>query len=321
MRAVEAMFMCADLRQKLQFPKFKDIMKIHLLQAHELSVTDNLYEFAYRMTEALPIITSEIPLYFVKGEMTDLVQHASNQLSDEDLVDVSVAPTRRGFVYFDTPIEGVDLRGSTIKMNACVWYFDNTDSLLLYMFNDMYRSPDDPSKQVLSDKSKMKLQEVAGRWSFIGMMGMKAGDPIGNALPPVDEKVKSYYEEKENFIPVPSTNFVRVLHAYWLLMGQTLVNMREEVGDKRVARSQRQMNLPNLVTVMEYRRYKSDTQYIGEGAIEWSHRWIVRGHWRWQPYKDEQGKTLRKRIWIAPFMKGPEDKPLVVTDKIYALTR
>lgn len=325
MRPVEAMFMCADLRTKLQFAEFRWGLVSHLLQSNNITEKNEAFsmELATRLVDALGVITSEIPMYFVKDEMTDLIQHASNQLSDEDLIDVTIAPTRRGFVYFDKPIEGVDLRGESIKMNACVWFFDNTDSLLLYMFNDMYRTPDQPSQQILNDKMLQKRQEKLkqGRWSFIGMMAEKGGKPIGSPLPEQDEQTKTFYEESEGFTPVPSTNFIRVLHAYWLMMGQTLVHVTEERGDKRVARSQAQMGLPNLVTVIQYRRKENTNEYVGESSIEWSHRWIVRGHWRWQPYKDEQGKDSVKRIWIAPFMKGPDDKPLVITDKVYALIR
>lgn len=39
---------------------------------------------------------------------------------------------------------------------------------------------------------------------------------------------------------------------------------------------------------------------------EWAWRWVVNGHWRNQPYKDNQ----RKLIYILPYVKGPDDKPL-----------
>jgi len=325
MRPVEALFMCADLRQKLQFRNFKGVLVGHLLACNtqnDLSERVSI-ETANRLVDALPVITAEIPIYFVKNEMTDLIQHASNQLTNEDLIDVSVAPTRRGFVYFDQPIEGVDVRGTSIKLNACVWFFDNKDNLMLYMFNDMYRTPDQVSQGLLDDKvmSKRRDKLQLGRWSFIGMMMENAGKPIGSPLVEPNEETKTFYEETEGFTPEPSTNFINVMHAYWLMMGQTLVDVREERGDKRVARSQAQMGLPNLVTVIQYRRKENLNEYVGESSVEWSHRWIVRGHWRWQPFKDENGKDAVKRIWIAPFMKGPDDKPLVITDKVYALTR
>jgi hypothetical protein len=36
-----------------------------------------------------------------------------------------------------------------------------------------------------------------------------------------------------------------------------------------------------------------------------AHRFIVRGHWRWQAHGE--GRALRRRQWIQPFWKGPEN--------------
>ena len=45
----------------------------------------------------------------------------------------------------------------------------------------------------------------------------------------------------------------------------------------------------------------------GEDRARWklASRFIVRGHWRNQPYGPK--RELRKRTWIEPFFKGPED--------------
>lgn len=44
-------------------------------------------------------------------------------------------------------------------------------------------------------------------------------------------------------------------------------------------------------------------------------RWIVRGHWRQQACG--VGRTDRRRIYIAPHYKGPEDGTLVVRDTVF----
>lgn len=43
-------------------------------------------------------------------------------------------------------------------------------------------------------------------------------------------------------------------------------------------------------------------------SIEWKHRWLVRGHVRAQWYPSEQAHRL---IWIAPYLKGPVDAPML----------
>lgn len=63
-------------------------------------------------------------------------------------------------------------------------------------------------------------------------------------------------------------------------------------------------------------RQNSDSQH-GE-FVEWSCRWIVNGHWRNQPYANGE----RKLIYILPYVKGPDDKPLKVpTHTVYSVSR
>lgn len=54
--------------------------------------------------------------------------------------------------------------------------------------------------------------------------------------------------------------------------------------------------------------------------VEWACRWAVRGHWRQQAVGE--GRRQRRPLWIAPFWKGPEDKPVKVTPKrVFAVIR
>lgn len=51
--------------------------------------------------------------------------------------------------------------------------------------------------------------------------------------------------------------------------------------------------------------------------VDWSHRWIVGGHWRNQYISEAEGHRL---TWVHEHVKGPEDKPLVA-DRYVALVR
>lgn len=44
--------------------------------------------------------------------------------------------------------------------------------------------------------------------------------------------------------------------------------------------------------------------------VDWSHRWLVRGHWRNQACGPKREK--RQTVWVTPYVKGPDDKPLVI---------
>lgn len=52
----------------------------------------------------------------------------------------------------------------------------------------------------------------------------------------------------------------------------------------------------------------------------YSCQWVVSGHWRNQPHGPS--RSLRKLVYVNPYIKGPEDKPLKpVSQKVYAVMR
>jgi len=78
-----------------------------------------------------------------------------------------------------------------------------------------------------------------------------------------------------------------------------------------VRRAKRLKFQDRQVTVIRLRRPKTKPQSEGE-PINYSHRFIVRGHWRnqWFPSLD-----THRQIYIHEFIKGPEDKPLRISDR------
>jgi hypothetical protein len=63
----------------------------------------------------------------------------------------------------------------------------------------------------------------------------------------------------------------------------------------------------------------------GEGEVEWTHRWLVMGHWRKLGRaglgKDRSGNYCVKDFtWVMEHEKGPDDLPLV-TDKVRVIHR
>ena len=85
---------------------------------------------------------------------------------------------------------------------------------------------------------------------------------------------------------------------------QRIVSNTPAVVSRQVRRQAERKNLPP-VRVLDLRT----PQRASEGSFsrEWHHRWVVRGHWRRQWYPASQ---THKLIWIDPYIKGPDDKPL-----------
>lgn len=65
----------------------------------------------------------------------------------------------------------------------------------------------------------------------------------------------------------------------------------------------------NAVKVVQLRpRVSTGRRSKSGGGRQYTHRWEVEGHWRNQAYGP--GRTLRRSVWIAPYVKGPKDKPI-----------
>jgi len=66
----------------------------------------------------------------------------------------------------------------------------------------------------------------------------------------------------------------------------------------------------SLVTL---RKLRPNGERVNSKGIEYSHQWLVTGHWRSLP--------SNKYTWVRPHIKGPEDKPLLLKKKVYKWIR
>lgn len=115
--------------------------------------------------------------------------------------------------------------------------------------------------------------------------------------------------------------FERLVCSLWLLVQQRVAVQRVAPvsrAERRRWGRDHDTPIPEVVLV-ELRRPASTTHEDTAGVhVDWSHRWIVDGHWRNQ-YHPSTGEHVP--TWIAPHIKGPDDKPLVVKRKVNAWVR
>lgn len=289
--------------------------------------------------------------YRVTHDMSMMVEHASMGLDGLDRFDHSLAPTGCGFVAFDRPMPVQDMRGKTMLIHYLVWgpvglnlvSGSRRTGTLMVAFNDTWRQPDqvqdtfyegvlDHFIEEVGEKDAHQIVEshrrTMGRWATVGASVFTDDQRLGPALSlPNEEDQARLIAEGDT--PVPGTNVIRYLHALWLMMGQTVARVEPEEPDRPSRRRAVKRKLPPKVTVIKLRRETGGSQrQHGESDVEWAHRWVVRGHWRWQAVSErhhlaqeiEPGK-FRARIWINPFVKGPESAPFRQSDKVYSLER
>lgn len=102
-----------------------------------------------------------------------------------------------------------------------------------------------------------------------------------------------------------------LIQALFKFMDQKIVGVERQGPPRPERRRMKRAKMPIWeVKVISLRRYQQGTgiqvQAPG-GTIDWQCQWTVSGHWRKQPYP---AKGTVEVIWIEPYIKGPEDKPL-----------
>lgn len=113
----------------------------------------------------------------------------------------------------------------------------------------------------------------------------------------------------------------------WFLSALLLLNQRvlttesQEVDRPARRRLDRQTSLhARSVEIVQLRRAvpaQSDTH--DSKTVEWSHQWIVSGHWRQQFYPST---GEHRPVFVLPYVKGPENKPLKPPRaKVFAVVR
>lgn len=127
-----------------------------------------------------------------------------------------------------------------------------------------------------------------GYWPY----GMPMGELVGRGRPSFDRMCRATLYAAATFIRqrIFCVNSLRA----------------ERHLRKRIERAN--MQVQPIVRVVELRRREVMGRKDGDPVEhEWSCQWLVRGHWRQQFYPS---KHANQPIWITPYVKGPDDKPL-----------
>jgi hypothetical protein len=116
----------------------------------------------------------------------------------------------------------------------------------------------------------------------------------------------------------------RHLLATWLLFGQTVTKLQSETPP-RYLRRRADRFMPENGDIVIVRLRKEITvgpkdkpeDYEPDEEPWYTHRFLVKGHWKRQHYGP--GNTETKLLWISPYVKGDESLPLILKDRVYSL--
>lgn len=338
MRPSEVLDAHVDLMTRLGDPTFDRI--VNALGEFEFGRSGGMLH-KQGTTPIAQILKSALPVahtFRVTHDMSMLVEHAASTLDDLDRFDSRLAPTGVGFVALDRPLRVVDMRGKIMLIHYLIWgpvASNMGPSTMVVCFNDQWHEPDEVAQAMLMAQDGFTPEAVeayrsaAGRWATVGMSAFfndqRLGPQVAMPSPAAQAQLIA-----EGDTPHPGTNIIRYVHALWLLMEQTVARVEKEPVDRPAKRRAKKMSLPGTVTVIRLRRESGAPRQPGESNVEWAHRFVVRGHWRWQAVSEhhplaqevEPGK-FRARIWINPFVKNAHrtDLPFKQTEKVYSLER
>lgn len=289
--------------------------------------------------------------FYVAPHMTDLIAHAAQGLDEHDQYRHEFLPADRGFAWFDAPLTSIDMWGNPSAIAAVSWRVGTaTDQhgatrpgVAVVLWADCM-NPNDIIGAVLEierspeegERVKARLRETIGSLQPASAWMIPWGERVGPAMVATDQEYQARnWKDNEihlggrtvDTLPSEVPSLSRQLLAFWMLLGQTVTTVRDGEVSRPFAKRAQRRGIPARVTVIELRRHATTRNDNAETHVEWQHQWIVRGHWAWricgqqhpdaQPYKD--GWAVR--LYISPYVKGPEDKPLHQAQHVYAFRR
>lgn len=333
MRAAQVLDMQADLERRFHSRAFRDFIKYTMTPYYK-----NEIEFAapQALVEAAHGHVKNADAYRVTDDMSMLVQYSATKLEAEDKWDHHLAPTPWGIVRFDKPLPIHDVRNKVMLIHWMTWgpvsikvehptfkYAEEKPGTFVTFWNDAITMPDEVQQELFRDFNPKtpygpEFLKVMGRWAFIGAEVIPDGTSLGEQMLPVDDEMFQRIVSEGDTPAKSWTNSRRYAHALFLLLNDTISRTTEERIPRAAQRRIGALPIPGRVSVIALRRMAGSTSH-GESLAWLTHRFVVRGHWRWQRYG--HGLSEQRRIWISPFVKGPEGAPFVQTTKVYELKR
>lgn len=322
MRPHEVLDHQADFAERMKHPTFRSELGrliLNQLETRGVKVEDTLYDI---LATHARISYS----YHVEEHMTDVVFRRAESFSDERAIGSFVPPTEIGFVVLDKPIRHRELRGEYQLGHAIMWSPIHTNmgpSWFISIWNDTVREPDEVylrlEKAGIAEHGLAKhelARRIMGRWdvTVVHVLPRGTDNHIGPmVIEPNDDQLAQ--AARQGFTATSGHNTMRLVAALWELMGESVQTASEIPRAWR--RRAEKARIPPRVTVIALRR-NDHGEPVEPSHIEWQHRWRVRGHLR--KITDRQTGEVRY-TYVHPHVKGPVDKPIIETRKVYDLKR
>lgn len=270
--------------------------------------------------------------FYVSQEMMDVLIAATVSVPEDVSLTATDLPSPFGWVKLASPLTLLDIRSRPLRFHACSWAQIGSRVQIIW-YTDKY------DRQDSTNPTKEEMLKALPRWTPSHSVVIPFGEtfPVSPQLRSKDGSIITPEHKLEirhddsgfavrvagdtdgfDMVDGPSVD-LQFLYAFFRILKQKIVTKRQETEFPRNVRREFQRKNVNLqITVIEFR--KSAVRGDGSSTVDWSHRWLCRGHWRKQWYGSGDDRYW-EFIWIHPHIKGPEDKPLLMRDHVNALVR
>jgi len=249
-------------------------------------------------------------------------------MPDQNVIKTDL-PSPAGFMVFEVPLVFPDIRGVPCSLAAMSWmcahlnledgkevFKTGVPAISITEYSDWFDERDEYL-------NSLRAGDDLKNFTFPTRLVLLSETCLMIGQPPMD--IKRVAEKRgcsEDIVHENAIIAERFPIALWALLNQRLPTVTDVAPErharKRLARAQSVLATKRIRVVTLRLPENRRVEISAPQHVEWSHRWIVSGHWRnaWYPSLNEH-----RLQWIWPYQKGPEDKPLVVKQTVRQLVR
>jgi hypothetical protein len=269
-----------------------------------------------------PKIAAAEPI-FVEPEVVDLIDHARQTFEPETLLAPDVL-IPWGFAFFARPLYVLDEHGKKMGFRALAWapYVkrplpnhllattivenpENATGLLISLYSHIDDEDDFAWKS--PDRGFRRWPLWMAHWAH-----MSFGSTVEAQL--------SGAEFNNDLARQTTRDFYGFIQVFFRLMQQKIAVKHPEIPPRAVRKRSDRARLPERkVLVVTLRRASNPHRQEGEG-FEYSHRFIVGGHWHAYWHGSGEDRYLRQH-WVSDYVKGPDGAELIIKERAFDFTR
>jgi hypothetical protein len=244
-------------------------------------------------------------LYALEETGAALIESGARTFKDQPL-EATDLPGTAGLVLCEHPIPMLDVHGRKYDVTAWMWTPGIDERKRPGVVWSLFTHNADQKGKLPPGMPPLSLLHIS--WLTFGVSPSKLE-----------------WEEREKQ-PDPAVlrshrAMLLYMQAFWSFVQQRVLIVSHAQHPRHVRKRAEKANvaLPALQVIRLRRADNGPVQPSDDPKhVDWRYRWIVSGHWRWWWFESE---GRRRQIWVNPYVKGPDDKPLLKRKSVFAVER